>query len=41
MTRENGIGDRGKTLGLAGTHLAQTKYQYHQTGLEMEPTGEA
>ena len=40
-TRENGIADQEKTLGLAGSHSVQTKYQHHQAGLEMEPTGEA
>lgn len=27
--------------GLAESHFVQTKYQHHQAGLEMEPTGEA
>jgi len=26
---------------LAGSHSAQTKYQHHQAGLEMESTGDA
>ena len=30
-----------KTLGVARSHSVQTKYQHHQAGLEMEPTGEA
>jgi len=25
---------------LAGSHSVSTKYQHHQAGLEMEPTGE-
>jgi len=40
-TRENGIEDQEKTLGMAGSHFAQSKYQHYQVGLEMEPTGEA
>jgi len=40
-TRENEIADQKKMLELAGSHFAQAKYQHHQAGLEMEPTGEA
>ena len=39
--RENGTADKGKALGLAGSHLAQIKYQHHQAGFGMESTEEA
>ena len=39
--RENGIANRKKTLGLAGSHSAQIKCQHHQAGLETEPKAEA
>lgn len=39
-TIENGIADQEQKLGLAGTHFAKMKYQQHEAGLEMEPTGE-
>ena len=37
-TSDQGIADQEKTLGLAGSHSAQTKYQHHQTDLDMKPT---
>ena len=40
-TRENGTAEKGKALGLAGSHFAQTKYQHHQAGFGMESTEEA